>query len=106
MVFLVQHAINFERWAILTWTLNIQKATNETGFTALGSGDDILILVFIDLKNRAYWWSSSEITGDYGIKMAGKVFMWTFSASLIFHSYSEEYNYNKRSGYSVRCIKD
>lgn len=88
------------------WDFEWTKATNETGFTALGSGQRYSDTGYNDLKNRAYWWCSTEITGDYGIKMAGKVMMWTFPSSCLVPSYSEEYNYNKRSGYSVRCIKD
>ena len=88
------------------WDFEYTKATNETGFTALGSGLRYSDTGFIDLKYDAIWWCSNEITDDYGIKMAGTVVMSVFSNSAISSCYQEQYNYNKRSGYSVRCIKD
>lgn len=77
------------------WSSPNIGATNETGFTALPGGyadDDVSFFYF-----RLYggWWSS---TGG-GLEAWSRCM--TYTDSRVYHEY-----YNKKDGFSVRCVKD
>jgi uncharacterized protein (TIGR02145 family) len=71
-------------------------ATNETGYTALPSGSRSSSSSFGDIGDYGYWWSSTEYS--------------TASAYYrgVYYGYSNVgRNYSfKRSGFSVRCLRD
>lgn len=76
----------------LHWMQQSQYTTNETGFTALPSGRRILDGTFSDIKQHAFWWTTS------------------FNTYVTVH-YSTEYMefggyYDGKPGFSVRCLKD
>ena len=78
------------------WSSPNSGATNETGFSALpgvlrASGVD-----FSYLNYYGYWWSATDI--DAG-------FAWRRHMGYDY-SYSFRDDFNKKSGFSVRCIKD
>lgn len=80
----------------LHWYSTSPSITNETGFTAIPSGYRNYAGTFNSIKRYGYWWSATE-----------------FSAT---DAYCRNMNYgynsvertssNKKSGLSVRCIKD
>jgi uncharacterized protein (TIGR02145 family) len=81
---------------LLHWLTPNQGATNETGFSAFPGGFREINGVYSDLGSFGNWWSSTEINTLYAYYR---------------HMY---YNYggigrvyaNKKTGFSVRCIKD
>jgi uncharacterized protein (TIGR02145 family) len=76
------------------WNSPNEGANNSSGFTGLpgGSRSDL----FHSLGDGARWWSSSE----YDLTNAWALSVSYTSASTFW------YNYTKRHGYSVRCIRD
>jgi len=78
------------------WASPNTGATNETGFTALPGGYRYHDGTFINLGYSGAWWSSSELS-TYD----------TWIRDMIYNiSDIRRVHYDKRSGLSVRCIKD
>jgi uncharacterized protein (TIGR02145 family) len=78
----------------LHWNSN-PNSTNESGFTALGSGGLWAHEQFYDLKGFGYWWSATE---DNSLATQAKIL--TLSSSIYFSPNFKVY------GFSVRCVKD
>lgn len=79
------------------WKSPNTGSTNESGFTALPGGcRDFSDGYFYGLWGNALFWSASEYYA-YGV----------WARSLFYH-YAEigRYYYNKRDGFSVRCVRD
>ena len=79
------------------WNPPNTGATNESGFTALPGGYRIYFSgYYLDMGNGGYFWSSAEY-GSYNA--------WY---RLLYCNYSEIFrsSYGKKSGFSVRCIRD
>ena len=78
------------------WISPNTGATNETGFTALPSGNRIDNGTFEKLREYGYWWSATEYSssGAYGRQT-------NYATGLIQRGYSL-----KNNGFSVRCMKD
>ncbi len=78
------------------WDVNVTDASNESGFTALPGGERYSNGTFILIKSDARWWTTTDIN--------------TTSAFNLSMRYDENGIYtkiaNKKSGFSVRCIKD
>jgi len=81
------------------WNIRSKGTTNDTDFSVLPGGvcsPDTMSVCFKNLKNDAYFWSSTERdqSSAYGVGL-GNLFL-------------EIYNFTgiKTNGYSVRCIKD
>lgn len=78
------------------WTSPNPGATNTTGFTALPGGARSAQSVFGLLRNSGNWWSSTEETAATA-----------WYRTMTFNQISVGRNPgNKRSGFSIRCIKD
>ncbi|MEI6680591.1 MAG: FISUMP domain-containing protein [Mariniphaga sp.] len=71
-------------------------ATNEAGFTALGGGCRIPEGVFTNIYDGGYWWSSTQYNSTNALIR---------DISYVFSQFRRD-NYNKNSGYSVRCLRD
>lgn len=71
-------------------------ATNESGFTALPSGNRGFYENFGDIHHYGYWWSTTEYSSDIA---------WErdlgYDYQGVYHG-----NYDKGYGFSVRCLKD
>ena len=80
----------------LNWKSPNANATNETGFSGLPGGNRGDNGNFGDLGLYGFWWSASQSNFTY----VWSYFMNANSGSL------ERYSYNKKFGFSVRCIKD
>ena len=78
------------------WMTPNTGATNESGFNALPAGYRSCYGRFRDMNFSGFWWSSSEASDSsaYGWGM--------FSSNGQVH----RYNFSKKDGLSVRCIKD
>ena len=78
------------------WMNPNEGATNETGFTALPGGSRGNLGSFIDKGLRGHWWSSTDIDAANALN------------SSMSYSYSNVTGNSdqKRSGLSVRCVKD
>lgn len=94
------------------WHEPNEKATNESGFTALPGGfrlGEMLIGdsdyfanpgVFTSIGGFGYWWSSTALNNSISINNA-------FYFGLSFHEQSVlDGTANKRFGFSIRCLKD
>ena len=78
------------------WTTPNTAATNETGFTALPAGYRLYNGQYLDIGNTGVWWSPTEFSTTYS---------WDWN--LYYSSASVgSGNYDKQSGFSVRCLKD
>jgi uncharacterized protein (TIGR02145 family) len=80
------------------WDSPNTGATNETGFSALPGGlrDQLNGGPFINIGFGGYWRSSNEYIGydaQYWGMFSDRSYVWTINA-------------DKRSGYSVRCLKN
>jgi uncharacterized protein (TIGR02145 family) len=78
------------------WTTPNTSATNESGFTGLSGGSRDSNGVNYDVNREGFWWSSSEGGTTYAYVRE------------LFYNYGDAntYNSNKRSGFSVRCLRD
>ncbi len=78
------------------WESQNNRATNETGFTALPGGYRNYNGRFDNIVNFGYWWSATENDAAYA---------WN---RYMFYGYVNVYRLSrsKEIGYSVRCIKD
>lgn len=79
------------------WTAPNADATNESGFTALAAGYKDMSTGFQNLKGRAYFWTSKDISSFYSAT-SKKIYHDTPSVI----SADVEYE----NGLSVRCVKD
>ena len=81
---------------LMHWLSPNTGATNSSLFTALPGGSRSYIGAFDGLGYFGAWWSSTELS--------------TTTASDRYvddhSSYLDSYNYNKKNGYSVRCLRD
>jgi uncharacterized protein (TIGR02145 family) len=80
----------------LHWQNPNTGATNESGFTARAGGTRYIGGLFDIIGIYGYWWSSSENSGtsSYYRNLL-------YNYSYIYSSFSD-----KRTGYSVRCLRD
>ena len=82
---------------IAHWASPNTGATNESGFTALPGGSRFYNDgIYQNMGGLGYFWSSSEDDSNYA---------WIRLLSYNFPGIHRG-NYNKRSGFSVRCVKD
>jgi len=79
------------------WQLPNAEATNSTGFTALPGGIRNNLGVFTTVETKCYLWSSSNSNSSFAY---GR-YLTNDTGSLAF-----PYTFNKKYGFSVRCIKD
>jgi len=71
------------------------EGTNQTGFTALPGGCRLETGVFTNIGDNGYWWTSTE----YGEL--------SYSRTISYKSKNViNYNYFRKAGFSVRCVKD
>ena len=78
------------------WDSPNTGATNSSGFTALPGGYRSRSGVFYDIGLFGLWWSSTELATDTAwLRSLG------YSIGLV-----SRYDYDKDSGYSVRCLRD
>lgn len=78
------------------WNSPNTGATNEADFRAYPAGERTSLGEFLDLGYYAYWWTSTEFDASFAVS-------WYvgYDGTYI------DYNYRrKRTGYSVRCIKE
>ena len=85
------------------WNSPNTGATNETGFTALPGGYRINNGTFISIGNYGFLWSSTE-------------FLWSFNEYYTQYNWGRymsyylsdvyRYYFNKKYGFSVRCLND
>lgn len=78
------------------WNSANTGATNEADFYAYPAGCRTSLGEFFDLGDYAYWWTSTEYDASFAVS-------WYvgYDGTYI------DYNYRKkRTGYSVRCIRD
>lgn len=80
----------------LHWKSPNTDATNETGFSAVASGNRDTYFIFRYLGSFASWWSSDEYTTN-----GAKAFEIIYSGGIIYPN-----NDLKVYGLSVRCVKD
>jgi uncharacterized protein (TIGR02145 family) len=78
------------------WTVPNYGATNESGFTALGAGYRNLNGVFSSIKQKGYWWSTTEYSSTQA----------HYNAMGYNYSNTDNSSTFKESGFSVRCVKD
>jgi uncharacterized protein (TIGR02145 family) len=85
---------NLKETGFTHWNSPNLGATNSTGFTALGGGRRLDVGTSYGLKDSAYFWTSTSISGGYS---AGR--------SLSFNSSNVMINNMPRTfGWSVRCL--
>jgi uncharacterized protein (TIGR02145 family) len=78
------------------WLSPNAEATNESGFSGLPAGGRSSLGASNDLGGYGIWWSSSELPASYA-----------WYRSLDYNSGEViRFNFIKRNGFSVRCIKD
>ena len=78
------------------WDAPNLGATNQSGFSGLPGGARILSGIFYDLGFRGFWWSSAEFNSSLAW---GRFLICNYD----FLHLSE---YEKESGFSVRCLRD
>ena len=71
-----------------------KTSKNESGFSAIPGGQRYANGTFNSVGNNGYWWSSDE--GDYMNALG-----WDMN-----YDVGTDYGYDKRRGFSVRCIRD
>jgi uncharacterized protein (TIGR02145 family) len=79
------------------WNSPNTGATNTSGFSALPGGFITIMGVPNNVGDNGYYWTSSEVDATVGI---GRI-LYNNSAN-VFRSI----NFGKRTGFSVRCLKD
>ena len=78
------------------WTTPNTGATNESGFAGLPGGFRNSNGSFSNVGGAGYWWSSTEFN---------TTFAWL--RGLYYNDGSiDRFNYNKKGGFSVRCLRD
>jgi uncharacterized protein (TIGR02145 family) len=78
------------------WTSPNSGATNETGITILPAGYRNQSGAFSYLGDRAYFWTNSQYSSSYG----WNIYLYYNSSSVA------QDGFDKKYGYSVRCVKD
>lgn len=81
---------------IVHWLSPNSFATNTSGFTALGTGYRNYLGEFKDLKYMGGFWSANSIDATYASYRS----MYAGSISI------DNHGVNKKTGLSVRCVKD
>ena len=77
------------------WVLTDNEVSNETGFTALPGGNIDTTGTFNCIGSNGKWWCATE----YDSKCA-------WYRNIYYKYFISRLNSNKKSGFSVRCIKD
>lgn len=78
------------------WKTPNKGATNKSGFAALGGGLRYIEGKFNDLDDDAYFWSSTEYDSDHAwYRILGYSFPNVY-----------RYFYDKRYGFTIRCVRD
>jgi len=78
------------------WSVPNSGATNESGFSALPGGYRNSVSTFNSIKQRGYWWSSTEASSTEAY----------YRAMGYNYSNTDRTSAGKLSGFSVRCVKD
>jgi len=78
------------------WQSPNANATNESGFSGLPGGYRGSAGTFLNIGTGGYWWSSTEFT----MGNSWNRILYYINGSV------GRYGYDKRSGFSVRCIRD
>ena len=78
------------------WVSPNNKATNETGFTALPGGTRFSGGTLDGFGRLGYWWSATESYNDFAF---GRIISYQDGNIRSFEN-------SKQFGYSVRCVKD
>lgn len=78
------------------WSTPNTSASNESGFTALPSGDRIYNGAYFDLNNYGNWWSSTLSSSNIG----WYIYLGFNSGEMTKHKNSAQ------DGFSIRCVKD
>jgi len=78
------------------WFFPNRDATNQSGFNAIPAGTRSIYASFYYLGHHGYFWTSSQDN-----KLNAWFWYLKYSNAAIYRE-----SYFKRSGYSVRCIKD
>jgi uncharacterized protein (TIGR02145 family) len=82
--------------SITHWLTNNSGTTNETGFTALPGGYRNYSGTYSNIKRYGYWWSSTESSS---VDAVCRSMLYSFTSV-------DRSNSSKKSGFSVRCLKD
>jgi uncharacterized protein (TIGR02145 family) len=78
------------------WLSPNAEASNESGFSGLPAGARTSLGASNDLGGYGIWWSSSELPASYA-----------WYRSLDYNSGEViRFNFIKRNGFSVRCLRD
>jgi uncharacterized protein (TIGR02145 family) len=89
------------------WGTPDDKATNDYGFTALPGGICDIWGAFRDITSHGYWWTTSESDEKNAYTFLNYCFMggvgWNQSLN---SGLLGPQAYSKKSGLSVRCVKD
>jgi len=78
------------------WDIPNTGANNQSGFTALPGGSRSDNGPFASIGNHGCWWSSTEYNTDY----AWGRYVYYYDNNVCRNQF------NKKDGYSIRCIKD
>ncbi len=78
------------------WQLPNTGATNESGFSGLPGGFRDNESTFANLNRYGFWWSSAEENENNGWRRVLRLFSGEINRS----------DFDKREGYSVRCIRN
>jgi uncharacterized protein (TIGR02145 family) len=81
---------------ITTWRSPNAGADNSSGWAGLPAGTRYFDGEFNDVANEGYWWSSTE----YNTSNAWYRYLFYNDGNITRN------NYNKKNGFSVRCLKD
>ena len=78
------------------WESPNAAATNESGFTGLPAGIRNFNGAFNHIGLYGFWWSSSEYDSSNA-----------WYRTLVYYDIpANRFNFNKKSGFSVRCVRD
>jgi uncharacterized protein (TIGR02145 family) len=94
--FLVGYGGKLKETGTAHWLSPNTGATNETGFTALPGGYRYFNGSFSYVGSNGYWWSSTEEYQYYALYR-----YMSYNNDMVISS-----NYNKQSGFSVRCVRN
>lgn len=79
------------------WYMPNTGATNESGFTGLPGGSRFGYGLSYGNAFFSFWWSSTDYSSDNA---------WIIGLSTFGKETGKYFGYEKKSGYSVRCVKD
>jgi uncharacterized protein (TIGR02145 family) len=82
--------------SITGWSSPNTGATNESGFSGLPGGYRSYNGTYYGVGNVGLWWSSTEDDSGFSLYR-----LLPYGDSLVFRDY-----YDKRAGFSVRCVRD